>query len=83
MHARPSNPFVANPFSSKPEPVLLVIPEAPETHEARKPLRTYLAPAGGGMGMLDGLMGGRPAMPKKIERLQVVYRDPPQDPADE
>lgn len=69
------NPFSKNPFTTKEKPELLKIPDAPETHEPRKPLRAWLGKPGGG----DD--GGRPSKPKKIVQTvrEVVTLDPGED----
>lgn len=71
-------PFAKNPFNPRGDVVLVKVPDAPETHEPRKPLRSYLAARGGGdAGDLSGLLGRKPK--KIIERV----RDPAPDDDDE
>lgn len=43
-NVKPPNPFATNPLTSLPDLVLCKTPEPVETHEARKPLRSYLGP---------------------------------------
>lgn len=70
------NPFAAvprpNPFGI-PDPKLVSVPTALETHEQRKPLRSYLAASGGGgLGELLGGLGGKPSKPRVIEVVRTV-----------
>ncbi len=67
------NPFAHNPFSPLAEPILVKVPDAPETHEPRKALRSYLAPrSGGDLSELAAALGGGRRPKKIIERV----RDP-------
>ena len=59
------NPFTKNPFSQVDAVTLLKMPEAPETHEVRKPMRQYL-----GAGGVD--MPNPPKKPRVIEKIKVV-----------
>lgn len=78
MPRNTKTPFSANPFSDGSEPVLLKIPDAPETHEQRKPLRAYLAPRGGGdMSELAAALGGGRRPRKIIEHVRDAR--PPED----
>ena len=73
MAKAPASPFVKNPFNKHDELVLVKIPEAPETHEPRKSLRSYLAPrSGGDLSELAAALGGGRKPKKIIERV----RDP-------
>lgn len=81
------NPFSTNPLTHLPELKLVTVPAAPETHEKRQPLRSFLNPSGGSGGLgalLDGLSGGSRA-PKKIEveKRVVVPAVPSTDPSDD
>lgn len=78
MKTTHGNPFRKNPLSSTSEPKLVVIPENVETHEVRKPVRTYLSPGGGGIS-LDGLLGSPQRQRKPLEVIKTVYREPPVD----
>lgn len=82
LSMRTENPFSRNPFTSTPAVKLLTVPEAPETHEQQKPMRSYLS-AGSGAGILDGLTGSPRRGPRSVERLKVVYRDQPQSGGDD
>lgn len=77
----PVNPFVSNPFSRGRELKLQTVPDAPETHEPRKPPRTYLSQGGGGIS-LDGLLGSGGKARRPIVQEKVVYREAPQDDGD-
>jgi hypothetical protein len=71
MKKKATNPFTYNPLSRMDEPVLLKVPDAPETHEPRKPLRTYLAARGGGgdlSELLSAISGRKPKM--VVERVK-------------
>jgi hypothetical protein len=73
--ARPrrENPFKKNPLALIEGETPVKVPDAPETHEVRKPARSYLAKPGAA---LDG--GSTPAKPRRIiERVrEVVSADP-------
>lgn len=43
---RQPNPFTTNPLTTLAAVKLVTVPAAPETHEKRVPLRTYLAAPG-------------------------------------
>ena len=58
------NPFTKNPFTQVEAVQLLKMPEAPETHEVRKPMRQYL-----GAGGID--MPSAPKKPRVIEKVIV------------
>jgi len=78
MPTASKSPFVKNPFSREKEPVLVKVPEAPETHEPRKALRSYLAARGGGdMSELAAALGGGRRPKKIIERVKDTA--PPDD----
>lgn len=71
MAKDPTTPFRKNPFNKSDELVLLKIPDAPETHEPRKSLRSYLAPrSGGDMSELAAALGGGRRPKKIIERVR-------------
>lgn len=71
-------PFTKNPFNADRDLVLVKVPEAPETHEPRKPLRSYLAARGGGdMSELAAALGGGRRPKKIIERVKDTA--PPDD----
>ena len=76
----PVNPFASNPFSRGRELKLQTVPDAPETHEPRKPLRTYLSQGGSGIS-LEGLLGSGKSR-KPVVQEKVVYREAPQDDED-
>jgi hypothetical protein len=68
MHLKTENPFTKNPLTSL-DRIELVKPAGspPETHEARKPLRSYLGSGGGGLGeLLSGLGGGQRSKPTVV-----------------
>ncbi len=71
MPTATKTPFAKNPFSRERELVLVKIPEAPETHEPRKTLRSYLAPrSGGDLSELAAALGGGRKQRKIIERVK-------------
>lgn len=65
-----TNPFAPNPFAANPFGVdgfvAAPIPPAPETHEPRRALRSYLGAQGGGMD-LSALLPGAPQPTRKVE----------------
>ncbi|MFA6132565.1 MAG: hypothetical protein WC869_00960 [Phycisphaerae bacterium] len=72
------SPFRKNPFNKSDELVLVKVPEAPETHEPRKSLRSYLAPrAGGDLSELAAALGGGRRPKKIIEHVRDA--SPPDD----
>lgn len=78
MAKDPKSPFSRNPFNKSDELVLVKIPDAPETHEPRKPLRSYLARnSGGDMSELAAALGGGRKPKKIIERVRDA--SPPDD----
>ena len=69
MQRKRPDPFAHNPLRLADKLELVKVPDAPETHEVRKPLRSYLAPKGA----LGGDAGGPPPRVKKIiERVKEV-----------
>jgi hypothetical protein len=67
MQRKRPDPFAHNPLRLADKLELVKVPDAPETHEVRKPLRSYLAPKGA----LGGDAGGPPPKVKKIiERVK-------------
>jgi hypothetical protein len=74
------NPFASNPFSglNGTPPKLVPVPEAPETHEVRKPMRSYLSQGAGGLSF-DGLLGPPGKGPKTITKVKTEFREAPQD----
>ena len=67
MQRKRPDPFSHNPLRLADKLELVKVPDAPETHEPRKPLRSYLAPKGAG----GGDAGGPPPRVKKIiERVK-------------
>jgi hypothetical protein len=78
MRPKRPNPFAStrelNPLSMVDAPLLVKVPDAPETHERRKPMRGYLSGTGGPLDNLFSLLDGKqPQVPRKIE----VVRDAP------
>ncbi len=71
MRPKRRNPFAGgsqNPFSSVDELQLVKVPDAPETHERRKPMRGYLSGSQGPLDNLFGMLDGKqPRPPQKIE----------------
>lgn len=80
MAKRP-NPFAKkNPFTTLEAIQLVAIPPAPETHEGRRPLRSYLAAGSGGGGAGDALapLGLKPKR-IEVERIKIVpHADTPE-----
>src|SRR5271170_4449886 len=77
MRSKRPNPFAStrelNPLSMVDEPILVKVPDAPETHERRKPMRGYLSGTGGPLDNLFSLLDGKqPQVPRKIEVVRNV-----------
>jgi hypothetical protein len=76
-------PFSKNPFTAK-DPKLVKVPDAPETHEPPKRLRSYLVGASLSDSIstaLSPLLPGapRPSRKVEVERVRVVERAPSAD----
>lgn len=67
------NPFLKNPLTGLAALTLMKVPDAPETHEARKPLKQWLAPR---------VAGGEPMPPSVVSkkgRTLVIQKGPEDD----
>jgi len=74
MALKRPNPFARkNPFTVLDAIQLVAIPPAPETHEGRRPLRSYLAAGSSGGGIGDALapLGLKPKR-IEVERIKLV-----------
>ena len=60
------NPFSHNPLAPSDKPELVKVPDAPETHEPRKPLRAWLGKPGADSG------AAAPKAKRIIERVREV-----------
>lgn len=84
-----TNPFTLNPFKTNPFALVefapLPIPPAPETHEPRRPLRSYLAGQGGSDAIataLSPLLPGAPRPSRKIEVERIREVERPEAPSE-
>jgi len=79
MNRKRPEPFKANPFTLLPEVKLVAVPNAPETHEPMKPLRSYLTKGTDALASLLGdLSGGGRKAPKKVEVERRVMVEVPE-----
>ena len=70
-------PFSHNPFTTLPAVMLVPVPPTPETHTPRTPLRSYLAPHGGGSlsDLLSSLGAGKKQRPIVVEKHVEVPKE--------
>jgi len=69
------SPFNYNPFTLLQEPKLVAVPNAPETHPQRTPLRSYLSRSSDGLGSLLDALGGSGKKPKKVVVEKFIPRE--------